>query len=318
MPVWVRGSWDRSFNDSGSGARFTTLAATRTDATVSFNWAKGTPGAGIQSDNFSVRWTGQILLLDSAKYTFSTLSDDGVRLWINGELLIDNWTDHGPTIDESPAIALTAGVRYDVRLEYHETSSWAVMELRWTPPGHPTTVIPTSQLFPAVSVGITPGLTGQYYNDSGAGGRFTTLVTTRTDAAVNFNWATGTPGAGIQSDNFSVRWTGQVLAPVSGNYTFSTLSDDGVRLWVNGQLLIDNWTDHGPTVNGSPVIALTAGQRYDVRLEYYERSAWSILELRWTPPGQVHISYSGGFAVTLRFASQLVQWRAGLVCRVVS
>ena len=283
------------FNDSGSGARFTTLAATRTDATMSFNWATGTPGAGIQADNFSVRWTGQLLVLDTAKYTFSTLSDDGVRLWINGELLIDNWTDHGPAVDESPAIALTAGMRYDVLLEYYEAGSWAVMELRWTRPGQPTTVIPTSQLFPAVSVGITPGLAGQYYNDSGSGGLFTSLATTRTDAAVNFNWAHGTPGTGIQSDNFSVRWIGEVLAPVSGNYTFSTLSDDGVRLWVNGLLLIDNWTDHGPTVNVSPVIALTAGLRYDVRLEYYEKSFWSVMELRWTPPGQATVVVPAAF-----------------------
>ena len=57
----------------------------------------------------------------------------------------------------------------------------------------------------------------------------------------------------MQADNFSVRWSGQVLAPVTGTYTFTTTSDDGVRLYVNGQLLIDNWTDH----------AVVAEQRHD-------------------------------------------------------
>ncbi len=109
---------------------------------------------------------------------------------------------------------------------------------------------------------------------------------TRTDPTVNFNWGIGQPAPQVQADNFPVRWTGQMLAPATGNYTFTTVSDDGVRLWVNGQRIIRNWTDHGATTDNSTVIALTAGQRYDIQLEYYERSGGARIELRWTPPGQ--------------------------------
>jgi hypothetical protein len=131
------------------------------------------------------------------------------------------------------------------------------------------------------------GLTGQYFNDPGNGTHFGTLVLTRVDSTVNFNWASGSPAVGVGVDNFSVRWTGRVEAPVTGSYQFSTVSDDGIRLWVNGQLVINNWTDHAPTTNTSAAIALTAGVRYTITLEFYERGGGATARLQWSYPGQV-------------------------------
>ena len=109
---------------------------------------------------------------------------------------------------------------------------------------------------------------------------------TRTDATVNFTWGTGSPAANVQADNFSVAWTGQLYAPVTGNYTFSTISTDGVRLWVNGQLVINNWTNHNSTTNTSAAVGLTAGASYVIRLEYYEATGDATARLRWAYPGQ--------------------------------
>ena len=92
--------------------------------------------------------------------------------------------------------------------------------------------------------GSGTGLLAQYFNDAGSGVYFTALALTRTDPTVDFDWADGAPDPQVQADNFSVRWSGQLMAPVTGSYTFTTTSDDGVRLYVNGQLVIDNWTDH--------------------------------------------------------------------------
>ena len=111
------------------------------------------------------------------------------------------------------------------------------------------------------------GLTGQYYDNSD----LTNLKLTRTDATVNFNWGSGSPNNVIAANTFSVRWQGQVQPNYSQTYTFYTTSDDGVRLWVNGTQLVNNWTNHGPTEN-SGTIALTAGQKYDLRLEYYDNT----------------------------------------------
>ena len=75
------------------------------------------------------------------------------------------------------------------------------------------------------------------------------------------------------------------MRPSTGSYTFYTTSDDGVRLWVDNQLLINNWTDHGATEN-SGGITLTAGKKYDIKLEYYENGGAASIKLLWAPPGQ--------------------------------
>jgi glucose/arabinose dehydrogenase len=124
------------------------------------------------------------------------------------------------------------------------------------------------------------GLLGTYFDNLG----FTGTSVTRLDPVVNFDWASGAPAPGIGPDTFSVRWTGQVRAKVTGAHTFYTMSDDGVRLFVNGQAVIDNWTDHSPTEN-TGAISLTAGQKYDIRMEVYENGALAVAQLRWSGPG---------------------------------
>ena len=131
-----------------------------------------------------------------------------------------------------------------------------------------------------VPAGTGTGLTGRYYDNKD----FTALRVTRTDPTVNFSWGSGAPAAGMGADTFSVRWTGTVQAPASGTYTFFTVSDDGIRLWVNGQRLINNWTLHGPTEN-SGAIVLTAGQKYPLKLEYFEQSGGATAQLLWSGPG---------------------------------
>jgi hypothetical protein len=133
--------------------------------------------------------------------------------------------------------------------------------------------------------GTGTGLKGQYYNDLITGGRFTTLALTRTDTSVNFSWS-GAPAPGVQSDHFSVRWTGQVQVPTTGTYTFATTSDNGVRLWVNGQRIINAWNNQSAPVNSSAGITLTAGVRYAIRVDFYERIGAAQIQLRWTPPDQ--------------------------------
>jgi hypothetical protein len=124
------------------------------------------------------------------------------------------------------------------------------------------------------------GLTGRYYDNRD----FTALRVTRIDPTVNFSWGSGAPAAGMGVDTFSVRWTGSIQAPVSGTYTFFTVSDDGIRLWVNGQQIVNNWTLHGPTEN-SGAIALVAGQKVALRLDYFEKTGGATAQLLWSGPG---------------------------------
>ncbi len=122
------------------------------------------------------------------------------------------------------------------------------------------------------------GLSADYYDNID----FTGTVVHRTDPMVNFNWG-GAPDPGIGADTFSVRWIGRVQPRFTETYTFYTVSDDGVRLRVNNQQLIDNWTDHGQTEN-SGVIALQAGNLYEIRMEYYENGGGATAQLLWSSP----------------------------------
>ena len=125
------------------------------------------------------------------------------------------------------------------------------------------------------------GLRGEYFNNQ----NLTNRVFTRVDPTVNFDYGNGSPDSRIGNDTFSVRWTGQIEARFTQRYTFTTRSDDGVRLYVNGQLLIDQWNNHAAT-NHSGSINLEAGERVDIRMEYFEASGEAIAQLRWSSASQ--------------------------------
>jgi hypothetical protein len=124
------------------------------------------------------------------------------------------------------------------------------------------------------------GLTGTYFDTA----TLTTQKLVRTDRTVDFSWGSGSPAKGIGADTFSVRWTGRVLPPADGAWTFSTQSDEGVRLWVDGVLLIDNWTAHKLTEK-SATVTLGANQAHDLRIEYFERTGSATMRLLWSGPG---------------------------------
>ena len=107
------------------------------------------------------------------------------------------------------------------------------------------------------------GLTARYYDTASFG----TLRTTRVDPQVDFGWGTGRPTTAVAPDTFSVRWTGRVIPPADGTWTFVTQSDDGVRLWVDGRLVVSNWTTHTLTENrGSIVAHRRPGPRHPARV----------------------------------------------------
>jgi parallel beta-helix repeat protein len=146
-----------------TGVNLQSLALQRTDATVDFDWGTSAPASALPVDGFSVRWSGQVVPLYSQTYTFFTQSDDGVRLWVNGQQLVNNWSDHGST-ENSGSIALTANQKYDIKLEYYEKTGGAVARLSWSSASQPKQVIPAAQLFPAAPA--QPGNPGIHDLDS--------------------------------------------------------------------------------------------------------------------------------------------------------
>jgi hypothetical protein len=135
------------------------------------------------------------------------------------------------------------------------------------------------------TLGTGTGLTGDYYSS-----QLMTFLNPptlqRSDSTVNFDWVADSPDPSISADTFTARWTGSVQPLYSQTYTFYTTTDDGTRLWVNGQLLVDKWVNQAST-EWSGTIALTANQKYPITMEYFENTGNAVAKLSWSSTGQV-------------------------------
>jgi hypothetical protein len=202
-PTWTATYWN---NKTLSGD----WVVRRQEANIDYNWGTDAPAPGVNRDEFSARWE-RTITFEAATYRFTASSDDGIRVWIDGEKIIDEWSDHAlKTV--SVDLPLAAG-SHRIRVEYYENGGGAVVQLRWRP----------------VSTG-GQSWRGEYFNNRNLEGE-PRLV--RNDAQINFNWGTDSPAPGqIGTDNFSVRWT-QTRDFPAGLYHFTMTVDDGGRLWVN-------------------------------------------------------------------------------------
>jgi hypothetical protein len=255
-----RGEYYNNTNLSGS-------PLVRNDAKIDFAWGDASPMKGIHADNFSARWTRQ-LDFEGKTYLFYVRADDGVRLWVDGQLLIDQWQD-GSTRTYSAQRIMTQG-KHAVRVEMYEHSGQATIA------------------FWRQTVESYPDWKGEYFANPGLNGA---PLLVRNDKGIDFNWGAGAPAAGLPTDNFSVRWTRQLHFP-AGNYRFSVEVDDGVRLWVDGRLVIDQWQDGTRTRTGD--ISLSEGQ-HRVQMEMYEHSGGAMARMWWTALPQGFPEWKGRY-----------------------
>lgn len=142
--------------------------------------------------------------------------------------------------------------------------------------------------------GAAPGLRGEYFRGRELAGP---AMLARVDPAVGFRWDRGSPTAdlvargelagdrALANDDFSVRWTGQLLPPVTGQYELSVTGDDGFRLDVDGRRLIDEWTTTPRARAKSAALDLEQGKAYDIRLEYFDAVRDAEIRLAWRRPG---------------------------------
>jgi|GEM_PF-4844194 len=429
------------------------VSVTQVETTVNHpNSGTGFGPYGLATTQYSAQWSGFVVAPVTGAYTFTTLSDDGIRLWVNGNQIINNWTDHASSTDNSTTVNLIAGQPVSILLQYYQNGGYTQAQLEWSYPGQaspilipssalftPTTPIATlagtgsSLNFTGLTVGATYGIfatnnssscmnsmsgsatittsinqyvvfaTGTYCGSSvislsnsdigvnyqvqsggvnygspvaGTGtilnlpvttsGTFTVLATnvstgcqatmintatltinsnpssytlsgnthycasgsgttltlsgsqtgvnyqllsgfqsglsaqyynnmtltapvvvTQIDGNINHpDFAGGTRPTGVNSTLFSVNWTGYVLIPVTGNYVFTTVADDGIRLWVNGNQVINDWVDQGSTTTSSSSLYFTAGQYIPIQCQYYQNTGAAMAELEWSYPGQ--------------------------------
>lgn len=125
------------------------------------------------------------------------------------------------------------------------------------------------------------GLHAEYFANTDLGGA---PALKRVDEVVNFDWGMSNPAPSVPADDFSVRWTGKLVPTMSGKYRFGAIADDGVRIYLEGKLIVEDWTQHAPrTVTAE--VELQAGKSYDLKMEYFESKIGAVAKLVWQPPG---------------------------------
>ncbi|MCQ3972270.1 MAG: hypothetical protein DPW09_02350 [Anaerolineae bacterium] len=227
----------------------------RDDAAVDFNWGSSAPLPGLPADNFSVRWS-RFLVFDEGLYRFHILVDDGARLWLDDQLLLDSWNDG--SLREVVAERQMSGGNHSLRLEYYERTGDAAIRLWWE------RIAPNSY----------PDWKGEYWSNGGFVG---SPVLVRNDPVINFFWYSQPPAPGLAADNFSVRWSRQVNFE-SGLYRFYAEADDGIRLFIDGHPIINEWHGSNNTVYTADV---TVSGTRQVVVEYYEHSGDAYVRVRW-------------------------------------
>jgi hypothetical protein len=389
-----------------SNPNFTGTAYQRVDPAINFEWGNTNPSPmpGIGPNNWSARWLGTITPEYTEAYTFHVSGDDGFRLYVNNQLLVDRMDNHSNANAYTGTIDLVAGQAYSFRLDYRQDWSEASIKVEWSSDSQAREVIcsdhfQTADQTPAIAapgvqngIGTQPiifseslgnliavnefhnggnpltitlaasqgsltlsGTNGLTFLDGDGGGDLTmtfsgsiadinaalsglrytrasgqagpaTLqitatdpgtptgartssttiqigavqpqsagllatfysdtnlqipVTARIDSAINFDWGFQTsPAPGVPGTNWSASWQGFIQVPESGYYTFYSTTDDGVRLFVNNQLLIDSFGAQSATHSAS--IYLEAGRQYSLCMKYNQFGGWENAKLEWS------------------------------------
>ena len=276
----------------------------------------------VQAESFSAEWTGLLEAPTTDTYALHATGHDYVELWLAtrweaAELAAACSNDDGCAWDQrcedsvcaepiytqhisrwngtgSAEVALEAGARYPVQLRFRAYDRAAQVTVEWASSTLARQVIPTSQLYaPTPDLEAGTGLAAHYIPhrltsppDAAFDPRASRAAFQRVDAELNFDWGLGSPVSeiGFPSDNFMVLWDGQIAPRYSEEYTFGATSDDGLALYVDGELVIDAWS--GGAANAEGTIALEAGQRYDILFAIWDGEGSAEASLRWSSASQ--------------------------------
>ena len=256
LPACAVGDWSVEWFD---GVNLTgPLAGSQCVPTIDMNFGSGGPAAApsVGVNTFSGRFS-KTVTLDAGTYAFTTRSDDGVRVSVDGTPLIDKWVNQAPTTWTGTR-ALTAG-EHTIVVEYYENSGGAVIQADYALVGGCAAADWSVEWFDGVD------LTGP-------------VAGSQCVPTIDMNFGSGGPAAApsVGTDTFSGRFSKTVTLD-AGTYAFTTTSDDGVRVMVDGTLLIDKWVNQAPTT-WTGTRALTAGE-HTIVVEYYENSGGAVIQI---------------------------------------
>lgn len=255
--VYPRGTWRAEYYDNPALTGHP--MAIRTEQSFGHDWGYGSPDATIPIDHFSARWTAPAYF-DAGTYLFILTVDDGARLWLDGQLIIDGWGIGGQE-------KLKAKVRvgkdgdHQIQVAYFEHTGQAAIHLQVLQIGQKDDIVGAWK--------------GQYFANSTLSG---VPAFVRDDGAINFNWDSQSPDPKLPRDNFSIRWTRSAYLR-EGKYHFQVQHDDGMRIYVDGKIVYDSWDDK--VVNYEKgVVPIGEGYR-TITVDYYDHVGNAVAQLWW-------------------------------------
>jgi uncharacterized protein YraI len=251
---------------------------TGTTPNVNYTWGQGAPvingvATGAPADNFSIRFE-TTTLFTAGSYRFTATYDDGVRLYIDGALLINDWTT-GSQRTRQADFTFGADGNHVLRVEYFEATVDATILVSWAVAVGPT---------PTTNYGGTAWV-GQFFSGVDLVGA-PIYSGTYPPSGLSLNWGTGSPGGVVPVDNFSARFTRTINVPTDlpkGVYKFYAKADDNFRFWVDQTLVFDYWTVFEDGKVYTADITLLNGP-HDLKFEYREIGVNAYLFLTWDPP----------------------------------
>ena len=245
----------------------------RNDEEIDFNWKYKSPSSSLPINNFSARWT-RGLQFDAATYRFSIRVDDGVRLWVDNRLVIDEWDD-GSVRTVVVDLEMTRG-KHDLKLEFFEREGEARIHLN----------------VEKISIQNDAQWTAAYWFNRTMDSKWALV---KTVDEIDFDWGSNSPALGIPKDDFSALWS-RVVNFEPGTYRLYARADDGIRVEIDDDRIIDEWHSSNASETYTAEIALSGSHSVDV--EYFERGGaakvifwWEFLKPVNQPPTAASDAY---------------------------
>lgn len=238
---------------------------TMMSSAINFDWTNKAPTIGVYKDRFTTRSVGKFAFND-AYYNFNASVDDGMRVWINDQLVIDNWKRNWYWKGkDNRAVKIAAGT-HTVKVETIEHYGNANAKLTWAEISDCATTpenVFCMEMYEGKKLDNNGQILAKYVSQT---------------QNIDFTWEYGAPDTFMPRDNFSVRWRGKHKFE-AGDYRFNLTTDDGVRLWIDDEIVYDQWRYRGSAPQ-EIIIPLTAGF-HDIKMEYYEGGGYAKAKLSW-------------------------------------
>lgn len=261
-----RGLYTNTFDEASTSTLTITASMEGVDGTIDILLAPGTissisitPQSAVMNTNESIDFKAYAHFSDGASVEITDIST-----WSSSDtsvVIVSN-----SRVDRGRVSSLNEGA-VNVTASYNGMNS-----------GSSSIDVDNSQTPGVITRG--DGLLASYYN----GRNFDTFKGQRIDSQIGFSWESGNAPLGV-GDYFSVRWTGQIEGKYTGDCQVSSYSDDGFRVWINGDLVIDDWSNHAPRWRHNYAVPFVEGEKQDILVEFYENSGRAVAQLHWTCPG---------------------------------